>query len=988
MAFLLPGNGFRMTPIRDALHRITDFRVTEASAIIAAMVRRPLSQVAGSTLRQIFPTPRIDHFVDRFAEALASDTPQTDEYPIVSGAVDATWVRQTATREGPDALLVVIEDLSDERFRAVQLEVSTRLRELLFERSTHSIVLIGPDGKIVEANAAFATLMQRAPAELIGLRLPDHLDRPLPDVAVSAALRCRLRTGDGTLRAIEILDTPLPYGYRQLVIEDRSELEANERRYRTALRAAGLSAWEIHQETEQLVVSESFRTLFDLPPDVPLPTTLAELRAMMHPDDRDRVYRDRIALPTWSSDEVIPFEVVYRIITAASEIRWMRSRGELVRTDAEDPGIIYAVTRNITSLVETERRLRESEEQFRSAFEDTAVGIALVTNDGVTLRVNAALATMFGYSLEEAARTQWHQILHPDEIPSASLILREIAAGRLASSRAERRCWRRDGTLVWTLLTVAGIRGQSDRPEQLIVQVEDITERKLAEAARQEAEERLGLVLEATRDGIWDWNCLTGKIHFGPQWFGMLGYPAEGRLGDISVFTQLVHPEDLTILWPAVERHLEAPGHDYDMTFRMRHAAGHWVWIRARGRAFARDAEGRAVRMVGTHTDVTHERALEEQVRHGQKMDAVGKLAGGIAHDFNNLLTAIGSTTELLLSTTPSGDPEVQDLQSIALAADRAKALTRQLLAFSRQDVEQAAVVAVDAVVRQVAPLLERMLEPAQALAFELGAPEQLLRLDPANLELALLNLVANARDAMPDGGTVLITTQVTDDVSDLDATEAAVASRFVIITVRDTGVGMTDEVRARMFEPFFTTKPQGKGTGLGMPTVYGFVRRLQGAVQVESQPGRGTVVRLTLPILEGADDPASVGARHLPREQPRAVRRVLLVDDDAVVRRSTQRLLVHRGVTVVSVDSADHALEALASSATPFDVVLTDHAMPGRTGFELLEEIEKRFPAQRVVLMSGFTDDDNLRHTFSNREVPFLAKPFTLDELMQALES
>ncbi|MBK6496395.1 MAG: PAS domain-containing protein [Gemmatimonadetes bacterium] len=987
MASQLPGNGFRLTAIRDALDRITDFRVTEASAIIAAMVRRPLSQVAGSTLRQIFPTPRIDRFVDRFAEALASDAPQTDEYPIVSGAVEATWVRQTATREDADTLLVLIEDLSAERQRAVQLAVSTRLRELLFERSTHSIVLVAPDGKIVEANAAFATLMQMEPTALIGLRLPDHLDCPPAEAVRPPSFRCKLRSADGEWRPIEISETPLPYDYRQLVIEDRSEIAASERRYRTAMHAAGLSAWEMHQATEALIVSESYRTLFDLPPDAPLPTTIAELRAMVHPDDRERVYRGRLSLPSWNPGETVPFEVSYRIITPSGEIRWMRTRGELVRANANDPGIIYAITRDITLLVETEARLRESEEQFRSAFDDSAIGMALVSNEGTTLRVNAALANMFGYTLEDAVRTQWHQILHPDEIPEASVVLREIAAGQLASSRAERRCLRRDGTLVWTQMTVAGVRGQSERPPQMIVQAEDITERKLSESARAEAEERLGLVLEATRDGVWDWDCVTGKIYFGPQWFGMLGYPAEGRFGDISVFTQLVHPEDLTALWPAVERHLEAPGEDFDKTFRMRHAEGHWVWIRARGRAFSRDAEGRAVRMVGTHTDVTHQKALEEQIRHGQKMDAVGKLAGGIAHDFNNLLTAIGSTTELLLDTTSAGDPHEQDLQNIALAADRAKALTRQLLAFSRQDVEQSAMVVVDAVVSQVAPLLHRMLGPAQALRVELAAPDQLLRLDPANLELALLNLVANARDAMPDGGTVLISTQVVDEAPGLDAPAPRVATRFVIITVRDTGVGMTDEVRERIFEPFFTTKPQGKGTGLGMPTVYGFVRRLQGSVQVESLPGEGTTVRLILPILTEVDDSASVDARHLPKQAGRAVRRLLLVDDDEVVRRSTQRLLEHRGITVTSVESADEALATLAASTTPFDVVLTDHAMPGRTGFELLEEIEKRYPAQRVVLMSGFTDDDRLRHTFSNRDVPFLAKPFTLDELMEALE-
>ena len=757
----------------------------------------------------------------------------------------------------------------------------------------------------------------------------------------------------------------------------------SEHRYRTAMRAAGLSAWEMRQETEELVVSENFRTLFDLPPEAPLPTTIAELRAMVHPDDRQRVHRGRLDLPTWTSNDAIPFDVTYRIITPSGEVRWLHTRGELLREHPADHGTIYCVTSDITGLIATEARLRESEEQFRSAFEDSAVGMALLARDGTTLRVNGALASILGIPAEEGVSTQWREILHPDEIASAELVLREVGSGRLASSRDERRCIRRDGSEVWTQVTIAGVRGQGTHPQQLIVQVEDISARKRLEAWRREAEERLALVLEATRDGVWDWDCVTGKIHYGPQWFGMLGYPAEGQIGDISMFTQLVHPDDLPVLWPGVERHMKAPGGDYDMTFRMRHAKGHWVWIRARGRAVARDAEGRALRMVGTHTEVTRERNLEEQLRHGQKMDAVGKLAGGIAHDFNNLLTAIGSTTELLLDTLSGDESHRQDLQNIAMATDRAKALTRQLLAFSRQDVEQTAVVIVDDVVSQVAPLLHRMLRPAQTLTLDLQAPHQLLRLDPANLELALLNLVANARDAMPDGGSVLISTEAADRAA---GPELAVASRYVVITVTDTGVGMSNEVRERIFEPFFTTKPQGKGTGLGMPTVYGFARRLQGSVAVESLQGTGTSVQLILPVLEGADDSETVDARYLPKEPRRAVRRVLLVDDDAVVRRSTQRLLEYRGITVVSVHGADEAMARLRSDEAAFDVVLTDHAMPGRTGYQLLEEIATQYPDQRVVLMSGFADDGVVRRTIGSHEIPFLAKPFTLEELLQSL--
>ena len=976
MASSLPRNAFRLTAVRDALRRITDFRVTEASALVAALVRRPISQVTGATLREIFPSPRIDAFVERFADTLVNGTPHTDEYPVLTDALDATWIRQTTVREDDGVLLVTVDDLTSERLQAVRAEVSTRLRELLFEKASDGIVLVGPDGRVAEANEAFAAMVKLEHRALIGLRIPDHLDCPTWEPSVEKSFHCQLRAADQGWLAVAVRETPPPYGFRQLVFHDRSALEASEGRYRAALHAANLTAWEIDQATERLTVSESHRTLFDLTPEMPLPTTLSELRAMVHPEDRYKIWSQRVAISDTPGTEPIPFEVQYRIVTPDGAVRWMRSRGELTRRAPGDPGTIYCITRNITRIIETEARLRESEEHFRSAFEESAVGMALLANDGATLQVNSALASMLGYTAAEAMQLHWTAVLHPDEIGPSGALLQEVASGRVASSRDERRCIRRDGTEIWTQMTIAGVRGGDGVAEHLIVQVEDISERKHLETSRREVEERLALVLDATSDGIWDWDVPAGMVHYGPQWFGILGYPAEARTGELAVFSQLVHPEDLLQLWPEVERHLQAPSGAYDEEFRMRHADGHWVWIRARGRAVKRDAEGRALRMVGTHTDVTRERSLEEQIRHGQKMDAVGKLAGGVAHDFNNLLTAIGATTELLLDAMPLGSPHHQDLEHIALAADRAKALTRQLLAFSRQEVEQSADVNVDAVVEQVAPLLHRMLGPAQSLQIRLGAAGQTLRLDPANLELALLNLVANARDAMSHGGTVTIETAVEGDAPE----------PIVVITVRDTGIGMTADVRERIFEPFFTTKPQGKGTGLGMPTVYGFVRRLQGTVDVESAPGAGTTVRLVLPVLSVPFTPVPT-ATNQPDDTPgRVVRRVLLVDDDAVVRRSTQRLLEHRGIEVVGVDSADAALAELASTSVPFDVVLSDHAMPGRTGHQLLEEIGVRYPAQRVVLMSGFADDGELRRTFGTREVPFLAKPFTLQELLQAL--
>jgi PAS domain S-box-containing protein len=504
----------------------------------------------------------------------------------------------------------------------------------------------------------------------------------------------------------------------------------------------------------------------------------------------------------------------------------------------------------------------------------------------------------------------------------------------------------------------------------------DITAEIETTEARRRSEERYALVIEALEDGIWDHDLTAGVGYVSPRYFTMLGYPARTH-ASYADFLALVHPDDLETIMLANERQIMDPAAEpYDLEVRLRRADGGWARIRSRARVVERNAAGDAVRMIGAHSDVTAQRLLEEQFRQSQKMEAIGKLAGGVAHDFNNLLTAVSATAEIVLQDLPPEHDSRPDIEQIRRAADRATTLTRQLLAFSRQEVEQLTVVELDEAVAEVTPLLQRMLTAGQTLIIEPGAPGVRVQLDTAQLELALLNLVANARDAMLNGGTITIST-----IPDHDTDRP-----MVRLAVRDTGVGMDETIRARVFEPFFTTKPQGAGTGLGLPTVYGFVQRLNGGVEVDSAPGTGSCFTLLLPVsAERLEGPMVTAVPPVATHATRCG--VLVVDDEDAVRTVASRLLERSGYRVWQASSADDALHLLDAHADEVGVVLSDHAMPGGTGRNLLMTIAARYPAIRTVLMSGFPGDGDLRDAIEGREIAFIQKPFTVDELLQVIE-
>ncbi len=390
------------------------------------------------------------------------------------------------------------------------------------------------------------------------------------------------------------------------------------------------------------------------------------------------------------------------------------------------------------------------------------------------------------------------------------------------------------------------------------------------------------------------------------------------------------------------------------------------------------DPAGTPITCDGTIADITARKELENQLRHAQKMEAVGQLAGGVAHDFNNLLTAISGYGEAVRDALPATDPVRSDVGEILKAADRAAGLTRQLLAFGRRQVLTPRIVDLVAVVREVGDMLRRVIGEQVTLATRHDVPSVSIRVDRGQLEQVLLNLVLNARDAMPAGGTVTIGTSV----AEVDARSAAVHSDLVagphaVLWVADTGVGMSPEVRSRAFDPFFTTKELGKGTGLGLSTVYGIVHQSGGATWIDSGPGKGTTVWIYLPRLASAPDLEPTV--RIPRPIA-GVGTVLVVEDEELVRDLVKRALTRAGHTVLTAGDGEQALAVLADCRGAIDVVLSDVVMPKMGGRELLARMRQAWPRIPVLLMSGYANEAEGLAT--DRSL-FLQKPFTAADLL-----
>ena len=623
--------------------------------------------------------------------------------------------------------------------------------------------------------------------------------------------------------------------------------------------------------------------------------------------------------------------------------------------------------------------LRRAEKRHRLMFAANPYPMWIYDRESLRfLEVNEAAVRAYGYSRDEFLAMTVLQIRPPEE---ASALLHVVANRK--DGLNERGVWRhqrKDGGLLFVEIIAFGFE-ENGRKQELVL-AQDVTSRQRTEEALQQSQAYLRSLLDNAPLGICrtsdEGDCFEALNSTLREMLG--GYTLEEALR-LKLSTQVwTDSKDRARITEITQRNSNIKG--YETTFRRRD--GTTLPVRVSG-SFVRDPDG-STHFEGYVEDMTQQSVLEQQVRQVQKLEAVGRLAGGMAHDFNNVLVVIKLSTELMLAQITPESPLIKLLLQVSSAADRAAALTRQILAFGRQQIMQTRVINLNSVVGETSHMLRHVIGEDIQLVTKLGEAVDNARLDPDQIAQVILNLAVNARDAMPEGGTLHIETSNADlDDAYTKSHPPVQPGRYVMLAVSDTGTGIEKSVLPRIFDPFFTTKDVGKGTGLGLSIVYGIVRQSGGYIWVYSEPGHGTTFKLYFPVVAvAAESPVKPSETAF---RPAEGQTVLVVEDEAVIRSNLCECLQQLGYHVLEAESAERALQRCEESRGKVDLVLTDLVMPGMDGHHLAHRLAQSHPTVKVLFMSGYTEDTAARRDILVSGSAFLQKPFSVGDLSNAVQ-
>jgi PAS domain S-box-containing protein len=682
------------------------------------------------------------------------------------------------------------------------------------------------------------------------------------------------------------------------------------------------------------------------------------------------------------------FDYVDRQVRPGGDYRWVHiSKAPLLDGNGRVVGVLGAYE-DITDNRRAEEALKDSERFLSDILENIPTMVFVKdARDFRFVRVNRAAERSMGYTRDELVGVDDQRLAPPEETAFFASVDRHVAeTGEIVDVPEETLTVPHIGRRIMHT-TKLPIFDDAGGVRYVLGISEDITELKLAEEARRESEARYRDIIDTITDYVVSAKIENGQaasLSHGPGCVAVTGYSAEELSGDPDLWFNLVVDEDRDL---AIDRLRRAAAGEptRPLEHRIRRKDGAVRWVRNTPvLRFGQD--GTPIAYDGVIQDITEQRILMEQLLQSQKMEGIGRLAGGIAHDFNNLLTAILGYVEMckldLPSELPAHHPARLDLDEVATAGQQAATITRQLLAFAGRQMVAPRRLDLSSLVADSTKMLQRLLGDDIKIETALDPLAGIVKADPGQIQQVLVNLTVNARDAMPNGGRLLIeTSETTVGEEEARRYPGAVAGAFALLSVDDTGVGMTAEVREHLFEPFFTTKELGKGTGLGLATCHGIVGALGGHIRVHSEPGLGTKFRIYLPrSAEAADAPPM---RALPRPTPAGMETVLVVEDEPHVRRLAVLALRAYGYTVLEASDGAEAIEAAGNAGTAVDVIVSDVMMPGMSGPELLERLSAVVPRARALLMSGHAEATVLS-AHPALHWAFLPKPFTPERLAQ----
>ena len=932
----------------------------------------------------------------------------------------------------PAGVLAIVMETTDrvlaERASNQQIE---RERRMFLQAPSFMAHLEGPDHVFAFANDAYIRLIgsrdilgksaREALPEVTGQGFFELLDRVYAtgEPYVGRSVRVLLRQARGEPEEERLLDfiyQPLrdPGGNVTGIFVDgydvtevrRTEiaLRRSEERLRLATENAEVGLWDI--DADHNISFYYAGDAFSFPRDRKI--SFEEFLAHVEPAEVPALRESYAAAR--DPDRRGVFEVEYRTIALAGALpRWVSVKGRGIFDGRGRCMRMSGTAIEISKRKEAELALRQHEEQLRLATEHAEIGLWDVDNLTNTLYWPPRVKRMFGISPEAPVTLEdFYQGLHPED-------RERVAAAFAAANDPEERALydveyrtigKQDGVVRWVHAKGRGLFNESGRCVRVIGTAIDVTGQKQIAEALRNSEQTLRLATDSAEIGLWDMDVVNQRNYPDARVKAMFGLPPEAEAEPEDYFAQ-VHPDDVENVLSAYGSAFDPEKRSvYDVEYRVLGKDAITRWIAAKGRGIF-DANGKCVRVVGTAIDITARKEAEQQIRElnetlehrvaertaalekseaqirkaeqalqqAQKMEAIGNLTGGIAHDFNNLLQGVTGSLDLIRRKPEDIDRVRRWAEAGLQAAERGAKLTAQLLAFSRAQKLELRPVDLPALLLGVRDLLDRTIGPTVRVRFDLDPHAVTVLGDETQLELAVLNLAINARDAMTGGGDLVIATR-----NSAGAEAGLAPGRYVELSVADSGAGMDAEVAARAFDPVFTTKGVGKGTGLGLSQVYGMARQAGGIAQIKSEPGRGTTVSIFLPLTD-----AALRARARQTEDvdlPGARATILVIDDDSDVRRFLSDSLDSFGYAVLQANDGLSGLD-IAASAMP-DLVILDYAMPGMTGAEVAQQLRISRPGLPVIFASGYAETSALDSVGEKAVV--LRKPFRVRELHEAV--
>jgi PAS domain S-box-containing protein len=856
--------------------------------------------------------------------------------------------------------------------------------------------------------------------DLIGSLRPHPDDAPRREAAIQAhlagetpAYECEYRVlhPDGQyrwirVRALCIRDAagkPLRMAGSVSDIDARKRAEEalrrSEERYALAVAGSndGIIDWDV--VNDRMYVSERALSILGIEGSHVTVRTRAQWRALVpyHPDDEARAEDDVRKCLDGTTDLR---DGEYRIRLPDGSYRWIRHRNKVVR-DASGRAIRLAGSvGDIDAHKRAEAALRESEERFALAVAGSDDGIWDWDFEAQRAFGSARAREILGLppGPEMQSLDEWfaalERQLHPDDKARRAEAIEAHLCCSTPAYEGEFRVRKPDGGYRWVRIRGVCERRGTERPRRISGSVTDIDAQKRTEEALRLSEERYQLAIEGSNEGLWDWDLASDLLFVSPRAQQLIGMPVAEPLAPRRVWIDRLthHPDDVAHVRQAIKTHLRGKSQHFEIEYRLRHANGEWRWFRQRGVA-VRDAGGRAYRMAGSMEDITDRKKaeadrdrLEGQLRQAQKLEAIGTLAGGIAHDFNNILAAILGYGEMAQKDAPEGTAMRRHIDAAISAGMRAKSLVERILAFSRSGMGERVPVHVQSVVEEALELVGASLPQGVRLQTRLAAGDAGILGDPTQIHQVVMNLCANAVQAMKSEGTLTVAVELFESTQPRTvSTNVLPPGRFVRLCVRDTGSGIAPHLLERIFDPFFTTKEVGVGTGLGLSLVHGIVADLGGGIDVESRVDEGSTFTVYLPSQSYVAAPAPVEEEAVCNG---AGETVLLVDDEEPLVRLGEEMLAELGYEPVGFASSAAALESFRAAPQRFDAVLSDEAMPGMTGSELVSEIRKIRPDIPIIMMSGYVSPALTARARDAGVVEVLSKPLVSREIARSLAS